>query len=446
MSQKMRVIALVDMDCFYCQVEEKLNPALQGKPVAVVQYNLWREGGIIAANYLAKEKGVTKGMWMHEAKDLCPEIQFARVAELRGRADLTKYREAGKQVANVLNSFTNLLERASVDEAYLDLTEAVKLELMKGISNIPLENLKTTHVVGCDTSDFISNIGNNEDTDGFCEDDLKLAIGGIIVEKIRAAVYERTGYRCSAGISHNKILAKLVCGLHKPNKQTILPQNAISQYFSELPLRKIKRLGGKFGKKVAEELGIQYVGELLKFSDKELSKKFDAKTGQWLYNIARGIDNEPVSPKLISKSISCCKRFPGKNALFKHKDVEHWMNELGLEVSERLEKDQEENSRKAKMITISFTQEINKNDVSNSKTCRLKSYDAKKIAEDALQVIIKNCKKLDGLYHVKYLGLSVGNFEDIKQKKDIKYFLARKNTQDMSKIESQNNESECDNS
>lgn len=87
------------------------------------------------------------------------------------------------------------------------------------------------------------------------------------------------GYRCSAGIAQNKILAKLVCGLHKPNKQTILPGNAIPQFLSELPLKKIKRLGGKFGKKVSEELNIHTVGELFNFSLDELIRKFDSKVG-----------------------------------------------------------------------------------------------------------------------------------------------------------------------
>ncbi|KAK9881574.1 hypothetical protein WA026_016448 [Henosepilachna vigintioctopunctata] len=365
-------------------------------------------------------------MWMHEAKNLCPEIEFARVAELRGRADLTKYREAGNEVALVLSSFVNVIERASVDEAYLDLTDSVKAELAKGISNVPLEKLNTTHVVGCSTSDFISNITLNQDTDGFCEDDLLLAVGGVIVERIREAVLERTGYKCSAGIAHNKILAKLVCGLHKPNKQTILPQNAIVQYFSDLPLKKIKRLGGKFGKHIAEELKILYVGELLNYSEKELINKFDVKTGRWLYNIARGIDHDPVSPKLISKSISCCKRFPGKNALFKHADVEHWTNELCLEISERLQKDQEENNRKAKMLTISFTQEINKTDTSTSKTIPLKTYDAKKIAHDAFGIIRNSCLKPNNSCHVKYLGISAGNFDgNIKKLKNIEYYLGK---------------------
>lgn len=86
------------------------------------------------------------------------------------------------------------------------------------------------------------------------------------------------GYKCSAGISHNKILAKLACGFHKPNQQTILPANAVSDLFKTLPLKKIKRLGGKFGASVAESLQVSNVGDLLQYSEKEMAKKFDDKT------------------------------------------------------------------------------------------------------------------------------------------------------------------------
>lgn len=87
------------------------------------------------------------------------------------------------------------------------------------------------------------------------------------------------GYRCSAGVAHNKILAKLVCGLHKPNKQTILPHEAVPQLYEDMPIKKITSLGGKFGNSVVEKLGIEFMGELSKFTQKDLIKKFDEKSG-----------------------------------------------------------------------------------------------------------------------------------------------------------------------
>ncbi|XP_044764234.1 DNApol-eta [Coccinella septempunctata] len=432
-----RVVALIDMDCFYCQVEEKLDPNLAGKPIAVVQYNQWKGGGIIAVNYLAREKGVTRQMRGDEAKEKCPNIQLPRVPQVRGKADLTKYREAGKQVAEVLKSFTNILERASIDEAYLDLTEAVNTELKNGFPIISLQDLSNTFVVGQETADFLANISQNRNS-GFYEDDIKLLVGGLIVEKIRAEVYKKTGYKCSAGIAHNKILAKLVCGLHKPNKQTILPQGAVPQMFASLPIRKIKSLGGKFGHILSETLNINYIGELLKFTEKELVQRFDEKTGRWLYNISRGIDRDPVQVKLISKSIGCCKRFPGRTSLCKGDEVEHWMKELSSEISDRLDEDLKENNRKGRLMTVSFSQMTNQTEISSTRAVPLKSYEIEKIWQQSMEVLHKYCQKTDGSYHITFLGLSIGNFEDIKNVKTITSYFSKINkvSPDPKKIES----------
>lgn len=108
--------------------------------------------------------------------------------------------------------------------------------------------------------------------------DLKLAVGAVIAELLRAEVYKKTGYKCSAGIAHNKILAKQACGINKPNKQTILPHNAIDTYYENLPVHKITGLGGKFGVELTEKLRIEYMGELKRFSEKQLLEKFDEKT------------------------------------------------------------------------------------------------------------------------------------------------------------------------
>lgn len=87
------------------------------------------------------------------------------------------------------------------------------------------------------------------------------------------------GYKCSAGVAHNKILAKLVCGLHKPNKQTVLPHNSIPEFYKDLPIKKIKSLGGKFGVAITDQLQVSFMGDLTQFSEKELIRKFDEKNG-----------------------------------------------------------------------------------------------------------------------------------------------------------------------
>lgn len=94
-----------------------------------LQYDDYGGGGIIALNYVAKARGVKRSMRGDEAKNQCPDLELVRVPVIRGKADLSKYRNAGKQVASVLQTFTPLMTRASVDEAYLDLTDRVQSRL-----------------------------------------------------------------------------------------------------------------------------------------------------------------------------------------------------------------------------------------------------------------------------------------------------------------------------
>lgn len=189
---------------------------------------------------------------------------------------ICRYRDAGKRVADVLATFTSLLERASVDEAYLDITEQVQTRINTSLQDLKITNMQNTFVVGSETPIFLEKVLTNQD---FHENNLRLAVGGLIAEEIRQKVYSETGYKCSAGIAHNKILSKLVCGLHKPNKQTILPQEAVSELFQKIPIRKITSLGGKFGQSLSEDLGITYMGELGKFSERELIQRYDDKSG-----------------------------------------------------------------------------------------------------------------------------------------------------------------------
>lgn len=295
-----RVIVLVDMDCFYCQVEEKLNPELKGKPIAVVQYNEWKGGGIIAVNYPARSSGVSRHMRGDEAKEHCPDIVLCKVPSVRGKADLTKYRDAGKEVAQVLQTFSPLLERASVDEAYLDITDSVHVKLREmnaGSYKLDASKFGATHAIGYDTmGNFVQDLTNrcattsedglsifeNEseyEKNSFKRSDLKLLIGAAIVNNIRAAVKEKTGYECSAGIAHNKILAKLTAGMHKPNQQTILPVRSISELYATLPITKVKGLGGKFGEEVCEAFKIKFMSQLSTIPKETLLQRFDDKNG-----------------------------------------------------------------------------------------------------------------------------------------------------------------------
>ncbi|XP_019382869.1 PREDICTED: DNA polymerase eta isoform X3 [Gavialis gangeticus] len=327
-----RVVALADMDCFFMQVEQRLEPRLRGRPCAVVQYNRWRGGGVIAVSYEARAFGVARGMWAAEARTLCPDLLVARVPQARGKADLTRYREASLEVMEVMSRFA-MIERASIDEAYMDLTNAVqeRLRKMRG-QPVPAELLPTTFIQGMpDDTDAAAAQGGSTDRkeelrqrglhqwlsslpfdDSSCPD-LQLTVGAVIVEEMRAAVEEVTGYRCSAGISHNKVLAKLACGLHKPNRQTLIPLGRVPQLFSQMPINSIRNLGGKLGASVSEILGVEYMGQLTQFSMLQLQTHFGNKTGcstgscswpqSWSQDSTRtGAKSPPLTMLLMSAS------------------------------------------------------------------------------------------------------------------------------------------------
>lgn len=164
-------------------------------------------------NYAARDRGVTRHMRGDQAKEHCPEIELVKVPSVREKADLTKYREAGKDVASVLQRFTTLLERASVDEAYLDITENVKKrfkEMSDGSFVLTPDKLLNCYAVGYDhIGDFIQNLSKNVTPNKKANDcnlnsdseqekmhakyDVKLLIGASIVNEIRQAVKEETG-------------------------------------------------------------------------------------------------------------------------------------------------------------------------------------------------------------------------------------------------------------
>ncbi|XP_018058181.1 PREDICTED: DNA polymerase eta [Atta colombica] len=420
-SSNNRIVVLIDMDCFFCQVEIKLQPQHEGKPLAVVQYNQWEMGGIIAVNYEARSFGVTRHMRGKEAKEKCPDIVLVSVPCLRGKADTSRYRKAGREVIQVIKKHCNVIERASVDEAYLDITDIVDKRI--GASKVSpkqlISFLANTYVVG------YSEINKNDEEerckglhtwilDSFKElhDDQaqRLAVAGIIVEEIRDSIYRETGFKCSAGISQNKILAKLACGLHKPNRQTILPEAAVSSLYSTLPVKKVRNFGGKFGDVVVESLGCKVMGDLLQYSLEQLKKHFDEKTGFWLYNIARGIDDEPVTNRLLAKSIGACKKFPGKQAITSLEVLKHWAGDLAAEVCERLEEDFVENQRRATLLVISYHYYQNKSTVSQTRSLALNSYKPEKMANQCVDVITKSTQ-----YPVAFMGISVTKFVQSKE-------------------------------
>ncbi|XP_064014853.1 DNA polymerase eta isoform X2 [Pogoniulus pusillus] len=300
----------------------------------------------------------------------------------------------------VLSRFA-AIERASIDEAYLDLTGSAR-ERLRALQGRPLAAalLPTTFVQGlpddrgpqpgekeelrqCGLQEWLASLSfDNPD----CPD-LQLTMGAVIVEEIRVAVEAATGFRCSAGISHNKTLAKLACGLNKPNRQTLVSSRFVPQLFSQLPISSIRNLGGKLGTAITDILGIEYIGQLTQFSETELQTHFGDKTGSWLYDLCRGIEDEPVKNRYLPQSIGCSKNFPGRTALATQKEVQHWLLQLALELESRLIKDRSQHNRVAKQLMVVIRMQ---GDTRVSRFCALSRYEAQKMCNDAF-ALIQNC-------------------------------------------------------
>lgn len=186
-------------------------------------------------------------------------------------------------------------------------------------------------------------------------------------------------------------------------------------------------LGGKLGEKICEDLKVEFMAELLQFTKEDLHQHCDERNSKWLYSLARGIDLEAVTPRLVPKSISCSKMFPRQNALIDLTALTHWLHEIAKDVVERVEEDEYENNRRPKQIVVSFTQSINNADVSSSRAINFTTNDESKIVNDAIDVIKRNTAKFlkeDGNTlnnAIKFFGFNVCKFEsfDVKRGKTI---------------------------
>ncbi|RVX02628.1 DNA polymerase eta [Vitis vinifera] len=401
------IIAHIDMDCFYVQVEQRKQPDLRGLPTAVVQYNSWKGGGLIAVSYEARKFGVKRSMRGDEAKQVCPQIQLVQVPVARGKADLNVYRNAG----GFYSCKEGRCERASIDEVYLDLTDAAEAMLAEmppeSLEAIDEEALKS-HVLGLmrqtgfgilGGGSFVPvayTLGGNDIKESvrvwLCRSqadhrDKLLACGALIVAELRM-----------------QMLAKLASAMNKPAQQTIVPLSCVRGLLGSLPIKKMKQLGGKLGSSLQSDLGVNTVGDLLQFSEEKLQECYGINTGTWLWNIARGISGEEVESRLLSKSHGSGKTFPGPKALKTIASVENWLNELCEELDERLRSDLEQNKRIAHTLTL-HARAYKSNDSDShkkfpSKSCPLR-YGIAKIQEDALNLFQAGLREYLGSCKVK---------------------------------------------
>jgi DNA polymerase-4 len=246
MAPDMRRILHLDMDAFYASVEQRDNPELRGKPVAVGGAPDKR-GVVAAASYEARAFGVRSAIPMSRAVRLCPALVIVR-------PDFQKYRQVSQQVFTLYREVTPLVEPLSLDEAYLDVTENAWGE----------------------------------------------PLGVAVARRLKAAIREATGLTASAGVAPNKFLAKIASGWQKPDGLTVIAPERVERFLQGLPVDALWGVGPVTAKKLQDH-GITRLVDV-RAADLETLRGLVGSLADWLKDLAAGRDARPVEPDRPSKS------------------------------------------------------------------------------------------------------------------------------------------------
>lgn len=236
----------IDMDAFYAAVEQRDNPELRGKPIAIGSSS--SRGVVATASYEARKYGVHSAMPSVTALRRCPHIVFVR-------GNMEKYKEVSTQIRSVFEEFTDLVEPLSLDEAYLDVTENKK--------NNPSATL--------------------------------------LAKQIKDRIFELTNLRASAGVSYNKFLAKIASDYEKPDGLFVITPDEATMFIEKLKIEKFFGIGKVTAEKM-HKMGIFFGADLKKLSERRLVQTF-GKAGAYYYQIVRGNDNRQVNPFRERKSV-----------------------------------------------------------------------------------------------------------------------------------------------
>ncbi|XP_035579837.1 DNA polymerase iota isoform X4 [Zalophus californianus] len=257
------------------------NPELKGKPLGVQQKYL-----VVTCNYEARKLGVKKLMNVRDAKEKCPQLVLVN------GEDLTRYREMSYKVTELLEEFSPVVERLGFDENFVDLTEMVEKRLQQ------LQSDELSALTGS------GHVYNNQYINLHDIVHIRLLVGSQIAAEMREAMYNQLGLTGCAGVASNKLLAKLVSGIFKPNQQTVLlPESSQVLIQSLSHVKEMPGIGYKTAKRL-EALGISSVLDLQTFSPKILEKELGISVAQRIQKLSFGEDNSPVTPSGPPQSFS----------------------------------------------------------------------------------------------------------------------------------------------
>jgi DNA polymerase IV len=251
---RLRRILHIDMDAFYASVEQRDNPSLRARPVAVGGQPD-RRGVVAAASYEARAFGVRSAMPMAQAVRLCPELTIVR-------PDFSRYRAASLAVFGIFREVTPLVEPLSLDEAYLDVTE-----------NAWGEPVATN-----------------------------------VARRLKARIRSETGLTASAGVAPNKFLAKIASGWEKPNGLTVISPGKVERFLQHLPVDALWGVGPVTARKLHAR-GITRLVDV-RAADPHVLREAVGSLADWLRQLASGVDDRPVVPDRAMKSSGSESTYP----------------------------------------------------------------------------------------------------------------------------------------
>jgi DNA polymerase IV (archaeal DinB-like DNA polymerase) len=252
-----KVIMHVDLDSFFPSCEELRDPMLKGKPHAVIMTDETKEnitrGAVASCSYEARKHGVRSAMSLFTARQLCPQLILNPV-------DKSYYQQISEKVMNLIEGYADVLEQASIDEAYLDCT--------KKITNTQV-----------DIKEYAAKI----------KDTIRQQCGGLL---------------SSIGVAPTKSAAKIASDFKKPDGLTIIYPDQLQNFLGNLEVYKIAGIGPKTRQALKDEMSIQTIGQLAKCDVQKLMYRFGKKVGLWMWQVANGRDNDSVTPREDNISIS----------------------------------------------------------------------------------------------------------------------------------------------
>ena len=291
--QKIRKIIHIDMDAFFAAIEQRDHPEYRGKPIVVGGPPNSR-GVVATASYEAREYGIGSAMPSSQAGRLCPHAIFVRPR-------FNVYSDVSAQIMLIFREFTDLVESASLDEAYLDVTYN-----KKGLR--------------------------------YAKD---------VAIQIKQKIFETTELTASAGVAPNKFLAKIASDMNKPNGLTVIHPDRVQSFLKNLPIRKVPGIGKQTEARM-HRMQIYKLTDLQNRTEEELIATF-GKAGKWFFKIANGIDDRKVEPHRIRKSVSSEDTFSMDLT-----DLEEMKWEIG-KLTDRVSKFLKKRNFRGRTITLKIT-------------------------------------------------------------------------------------------